>query len=151
MTRSIVTRFLGAASAFALAAALLAPLAPQAQAQGRRMVQGGSGPIQVLLVTKGHAYDRENFFNLFDALGETITWTHVEQPAAQAFWDPKMAEQFDVFVYFDAMGRREMKLADGTTGFEVAAERVIPVGIAAACRLEVLGLGDEVGAQQRVD
>jgi type 1 glutamine amidotransferase len=101
-----------------LAAAMLAPLAPQAQAQGRRMTQGGSGPIQVLLVTKGHAFDRENFFNLFDALGETITWTHVEQPAAQIFWDPKMAEPYDVFVYYDAMGRSEIKLPDGSMGFE---------------------------------
>jgi type 1 glutamine amidotransferase len=117
-SRSIFGRLFAAASVFALSAVLLAPLAPEAQAQGRRMTQGGSGPIQVLLVTKGHAYDRENFFNLFDQLGETITWTHVEQPAAQAFWDPEMAKPFDVFVYFDAMGRREMKLADGTMGFE---------------------------------
>lgn len=117
-SRSVFSRLLMAACVFSMAAALLAPLASEAQAQPRRMQQGGSGPIQVLLVTKGHAFDRENFFNLFDALGETITWTHVEQPAAQAFWDPEMAKAFDVFVYFDAMGRSEMKLADGSTGFE---------------------------------
>ena len=84
----------------------------------RRMTAGGSGPIQVLLVTKGHGFDRAPFFELFDALGETITWTHVEQPAAQVFWDPKLAEPYDVFVHYDAMGRQEMTRPDGSTYFE---------------------------------
>ncbi len=104
-------------SLLALAAGLMVPLAPQAQAQGRRMTQGGSGPIRVLLITKGHPFDRQNFFNLFDDLGDTITWTHVEQPAAQAFWDPEMAKNYDVFVYYDAMGRVQEKLPDGSMGF----------------------------------
>jgi uncharacterized protein len=112
-----VHRILAAASLLALTTALLIPLAPEAQAQGRRMVQGGSGPIRVLLVTKGHPFDRENFLNLFDALGQDITWTHVEQPAAEAFWNPEMAKDYDVFVCYDAMGRVKEKLPDGSMGF----------------------------------
>jgi uncharacterized protein len=81
---------------------------------------GGRGPIQVLLVTKGHAYDRAPFFEMFDALGETITWTHVEQPASQVFWDPKLAEGYDVFVHYDAMGRGNqfIERPDGTRYWE---------------------------------
>jgi uncharacterized protein len=80
---------------------------------------GGRGPIQVILVTKGHGFDRAPFFAMFDALGESITWTHVEQPAAQVFWDPRLAEPYDVFVYYDAMGRGEPLTApDGSTYFE---------------------------------
>jgi uncharacterized protein len=100
-----------------VAAAGLALLAPtDAVAQPA----GGRGPIQVLLVTKGHAYDRAPFFALFDALGETITWTHVEQPAAQVFWDPRYAEPYDVFVHYDAMGRGNqfIERADGSRYWE---------------------------------
>lgn len=117
-TRSTLGRLLSIAALFAMTATLLAPLAPQAQAQ-RRMTAGGRGPIKVLLITKGHGYDRQSFFAFFDALGEAITWTHVEQPAAQAFWNPKLAANYDVFVYFDALGREKLKLPDGTTGFAV--------------------------------
>lgn len=78
-----------------------------------------SDPIQVLLVTKGHGFDRAPFFELFDELGEEIVWTHVEQPAAQLFWDPANAAAYDVFVYFDAMGRGAgVTRPDGTVYFE---------------------------------
>lgn len=119
MTRSdsMFRSLLLAVPVLAMTAALMIPLAPQAQAQ-RRVVQGGNGPIKVLLITKGHGYDRHNFFAMFDALGDQITWTHVEQPAAQAFWDADMAADYDVFVNFDAMGRTPMKRANGTTYFE---------------------------------
>jgi uncharacterized protein len=82
-----------------------APAATTTQASTPALPPGGRGPIKVLLVTKGHAYDRAPFFALFDALGETITWTHVEQPAAQEFWNPRLAANYDVFVYYDAYGR----------------------------------------------
>ena len=49
---------------------------------GRGMPQGGRGPIKVLLITKGHPFERQAFFELFDALGDDITWTHIEHPAA---------------------------------------------------------------------
>lgn len=83
---------------------VLAILEGEASAQGRPPA-GGRGPIQVLLITKGHAFDRAPFFAMFDSLGNDITWTHVEHPAARAFWDKDLAEPYDVFVYYDMAGR----------------------------------------------
>ena len=82
--------------------------APPAAAPGRggppRMPQGGRGPIKVLLITKGHEFEREPFFQMFDAIGNDITYTHVEHPAAQKFMEPAMAKDYDVFVYYDLAG-----------------------------------------------
>ena len=61
--------------------------------------------VRVLLVTKGHPFAREAFFSVFDA-DPGIEWTHVEQPAAQALFDPDRAEGFDVFVMYDMPGIR---------------------------------------------
>ena len=43
---------------------------------------------------------------MLDALGKEISWSHVEHPAVTTFFDPKNAELFDVFLYFDAIGRQ---------------------------------------------
>ena len=42
---------------------------------------------EILLITKGHPFERDAFFSTFDAL-PGVNWTHVEQPAAQVFFDP---------------------------------------------------------------
>ncbi len=60
---------------------------------------------RVLLVTKGHPFAREPFFEVFDA-NPDIEWTHVEQPAARALFHPDRAEPFDVFVCYDMAGIR---------------------------------------------
>ena len=60
-------------------------------------------PHNVLLITKGHPFERDAFFALFDAL-DGIDWTHVEQPAAQAFFTPEMAAPYDAFVLYDMPG-----------------------------------------------
>ena len=86
--------------------------------QQRANPQGGSGPIKVALVTKGHAYDREGLNVLLDSLGSDITWSHVEHPAATLLWEPKNAALFDVFVFYDAMGRVQRKSADGKITFD---------------------------------
>src|SRR5688572_11816814 len=78
----ILTRGLALA---ALSFALSPIPAPAQQPSAQTAAQE---PIQVLLVTKGHNFDRAPFFEMFDALGRTFNWTHVEQPAAQLFWDP---------------------------------------------------------------
>lgn len=105
MNQSVSLR--GTIRCLAVAAALLgltAVYGTDVAAQGR-MPAGGRGPVKVLLITKGHGYDRANFFAMFDALGDDITWTHVEHPAARKFWDPDLAEDYDVFVYYDMAGR----------------------------------------------
>jgi uncharacterized protein len=70
-----------------------------------RNVQGGAGPIQVMLITKGHPFDREPFYLMFDSFGKEITWTHVEYPAAEVFFDPVRAERYDVLVFYDMYGK----------------------------------------------
>jgi hypothetical protein len=103
------------------AAAGQAPAA-EAPARGGRGAggnpQGGSGPIRVMFVTKGHPYDREGLAVMLDKLGKEISWSHVEHPAATAFFDPALAERFDVFVFFDAPGRSRITKPDGSIAFE---------------------------------
>ena len=68
------------------------------------------GPVSTaLLITKGHPFDKAAFFAVFDALVadpecELTDYTHVEQPAARAFFDPARAEPWDVFVMYDMPG-----------------------------------------------
>lgn len=57
----------------------------------------------VLLLTKGHPFEKEAFFAIFDA-NPDIQWTHVEQPAAQAFFNPELAAPYDAFVCYDMPG-----------------------------------------------
>ena len=62
-----------------------APAAPAARGGrgGGGIPQGGRGPIKVMVVTKGHTYDREPFFQMWDSWGSDITWSHVEHPAGR--------------------------------------------------------------------
>jgi type 1 glutamine amidotransferase len=94
------------------------PAPPPAAAAPRPNPQGGTGAIKVALITKGHAYDREGLNLLFDSLGEDISWSHVEHPAASLLWDPKSAGLFDVFVFFDAPGRQQRKSASGAITYD---------------------------------
>ena len=57
--------------------------------------QWGGGPIKVAIVTKGHNFDRDGFFNFWDSLGQDITWTHLQHPAALEFFDPAIADTFE--------------------------------------------------------
>lgn len=61
--------------------------------------------MNVLLVTKGHPFEKGPFFELFDDL-DGIEYTHVEQPAAQVFFDPDLARDYDAFVCYDMPGIR---------------------------------------------
>jgi type 1 glutamine amidotransferase len=71
-----------------------------------------------MFVTKGHAYDREGLAVMLDGFGKDISWSHVEHPAATTFFDPRNAEAFDVFLFFDATGRARMTRPDGSVYFE---------------------------------
>ena len=63
-------------------------------------------PPNVLLVTKGHPFQRDPFFQMWDALQSEglLTWTHVEQPAAQLFFHPEISEPYDVIVDYSMPG-----------------------------------------------
>lgn len=58
---------------------------------------------EILLVTKGHPFEREPFFQVFDEMDD-VNWTHVEQPAAQALFTREEAPRFDAFVMYDMPG-----------------------------------------------
>ncbi len=58
---------------------------------------------EILLVTKGHPYEREPFYAVFDEL-EHVNWTLVEQPAAQALFNVDEADAYDAFVLYDMPG-----------------------------------------------
>jgi hypothetical protein len=60
---------------------------------------------EILLITKGHPFQRDAFFKVFDSLAG-VSWTHVEQPAAQVFFDPRLAKPYDAFVLYDMPGIR---------------------------------------------
>ena len=70
-----------------------------------RLAQGGTGPVKVMVITKGHPFDpRERFFAMFDAMGSDITWTHAEHPAADVMMSPKYGSAYDAFVFYDLGG-----------------------------------------------
>ena len=81
---------------------------PYAQAAaapaGRGRPQNGTGPIKVLFVTRGHAYQREQLAQMLDCLGDDITWTHVEYPAAEYLMNPEAGRQFDAYLFYDLGG-----------------------------------------------
>lgn len=59
--------------------------------------------LNILLVTKGHPFERDAFFTVFDEM-EGVDWTHVEQPAAQLFFTPENAATYDAIVLYDMPG-----------------------------------------------
>jgi len=64
-----------------------------------------SKPLDILLVTKGHPFQREPFFQMFDSFASRgLNWTHVEQPAAQLFYQPGNAQPYDVIVDYSMPG-----------------------------------------------
>lgn len=60
---------------------------------------------EVLLVTKGHPFERVPFFEMFDAM-PGVNCTHVEQPAAQALFNLRQARRYDAYVLYDMPGIR---------------------------------------------
>ena len=90
--------------------------------------------MRVLLITRGHPFQREAFFSMFDSLSELapsvavagvkaepIEWFHVEQPAARALFEPDYAKDFDVFVFYDMPG---IRFGAGGPAFEQPSARL---------------------------
>ncbi len=57
---------------------------------------------QVLVVTKGHPFEAEPFFAVFDALD--IDWTGVEHPTATEVLNPTGTAAYDALVMYDMPG-----------------------------------------------
>jgi len=60
--------------------------------------------MRILIVTKGHPFEAEPFFAVFDALGHD--WDHVEQPQSQEVLTAQATEQYDALVMYDMPGIR---------------------------------------------
>lgn len=58
---------------------------------------------KVMVMTKGHPFERDPFANIFDSLAG-LDWTHVEHPAAQVFYNPELAKDYEAFVLYDMPG-----------------------------------------------
>ena len=60
-------------------------------------------PREILLVTKGHPYEREPFYAMIDDM-QGVNWTLVEQPAAEVLFNVEQAAGYDAFVMYDMPG-----------------------------------------------
>jgi type 1 glutamine amidotransferase len=58
------------------------------------------GKIRVLIMTGGHDFETNAFFDMFKA-NPDITWETAIQPAADALLRPKATQRFDVLVRYD--------------------------------------------------
>ncbi len=59
--------------------------------------------LNILLVTRGHPFARDAFYNIFESNAE-IEWSSVEHPAAQLLFNPEAAKNFDCYVMYDMPG-----------------------------------------------
>ncbi len=59
----------------------------------------------ILVLTKGHPFDRAAFFEIFDSM-DGLDWAHVEHPAAEAFYSIEQASGFGAIVAYDMPGIR---------------------------------------------
>ncbi len=57
----------------------------------------------ILVVTKGHPFDHDAFFAVWDALAPQ-RWTHREHPEAALALSPEATKEFDCIVFYDMPG-----------------------------------------------
>jgi len=61
-----------------------------------------AGVVRILIVTKGHPFQAEPFFAVFDALGHD--WDHVEHPEAETMLSVEGTAGYDALVMYDMPG-----------------------------------------------
>ena len=69
----------------------------------------------LLVVTRGHPFERDNFFSMVDALG--CDWSHVEHPAAQSFFKKDNLKKFDAVLFYDMPGLNFEEINDDSKFF----------------------------------
>jgi len=57
----------------------------------------------VLLVTRGHPFERAPFMEMLHSVPDTV-WTQIEHPAAPALFDPERARDFAALLCYDMPG-----------------------------------------------
>ena len=55
---------------------------------------------QVLIVTGGHEFEREAFFDIFEDMTD-VEYKEVIQPQANQVYDSSLVDDFDVLVFYD--------------------------------------------------
>ena len=58
------------------------------------------GDVNILLITGGHKFDEEAFFQMFGSL-KGVSYTHAQQPEANELYDQEEMEKYDVLVFYD--------------------------------------------------
>lgn len=74
--------------------------------------------VKTLVVTKGHPFDYNGFYAIFDADAELLT-TQVEQPAAQVLLRPENVGEYEAVLFYDMWGTES---PDGGASFTPAPE-----------------------------
>jgi len=59
-----------------------------------------SGEIRLLVITGGHDYQKDKFNEMFRSLGENITYSIAELPAAYSMFLPENRSSYDVLVFY---------------------------------------------------
>lgn len=106
---------------------------------GQTFFAQDSDKHNVLLVTRGHSFQRDPFFAMFDD-NPDIAWSGVEHPAAQLMFTPEAASHFDCYVLYDMPGIEFKRHGDGvptfhpppaffTEGLEAMLEQGVPLVI----------------------
>ncbi|GMV99568.1 MAG: hypothetical protein AMXMBFR84_07070 [Candidatus Hydrogenedentota bacterium] len=62
--------------------------------------QADPGKIRVLIITGGHDFERDAFFDMFNA-NEEIVWVEAIHPEANVLYTPEASARFDVIVLYD--------------------------------------------------
>lgn len=70
---------------------------------GQTHFPGPGGRHNILVVTRGHAFQRDPFYAMFED-NPDIEWSGVEHPAAQLLFTPEAARHFDCYVLYDMPG-----------------------------------------------
>lgn len=78
--------------------------------------------MRVLIITKGHPFEAEPFFDMFDALD--VMWDHVEHPEAQRSLNAEATTDYDALVFYDMPGI-EFTREDPPARFQAPAPGVI--------------------------
>ena len=74
--------------------------------------------VKTLVVTKGHPFDYNGFYAMFDDNPELLT-TQVEQPAAQVMLRPENVAEYEAVVFYDMWGTES---PDGGASFVAGPE-----------------------------
>lgn len=72
-------------------------------ASGKTYFPNRDEQLNILLVTRGHPFARDAFYNIFESNPE-IEYSSVEHPAAQLMYTPEIAKNFDCYVMYDMPG-----------------------------------------------